>query len=659
MLAQHLAQRFVQQVGGGVIQRGRMLDVGIDRGLDLGTDAQRTAGDHTVVQECAAGLGGITHVKARSTDLQVAGVTDLATGFGVERGTIQNHYTLLAFAQLLDSLAVLVQGNDLALAFGGVVAEEVSGGVDLDQAVVVHAERAGGTGTLTLGVHLAFETGLVDGQLTLASDVGGQVHGEAVGVVQLEHHVARHHIALELGQVLLEDAQALLQGLGELFFFGLEHALDVRLLVLQFRERLAHLGRQCRDDLVEEAALGTQLVAMTASAANDAAQHVAATFIGRQHAVGDQEAARTNVVSDHLQRCLRVVAATDGLGRSAQQILEQVDLVVRVHVLHDRTDALQAHAGVHRRCRQRVQYAVSGAVELHEDVVPDLDVTVAVFFRRAGWAAPDVGAVVVEDLGAGAARAGVAHGPEVVGGVRRAFVVADADHALGRYANFFGPDIVGFVIAGVDRDPELFLRQVQPLVGSQEGPGESDRVALEIVAETEVAQHFEEGMVARGVADVFQVIVLAAGAYALLAADRAGVGALFLAEEAVLELVHAGVGKQQGRVIARNQRAGGNSGVSLLFEEAKEGFTDFCAFHRFFHGNGGPVGQTRRRNDGKGPHYIGPAISMQCVYALQITVWAVCWGNALENAMDTMLMPAFHQWQDHYRQLSGKHTTGG
>jgi hypothetical protein len=25
--------------------------------------------------------------------------------------------------------------------------------------------------------------------------------------------------------------------------------------------------------------------------------------------------------------------------------------------------------------------------------------------------------------------------------------------------------------------------------------------------------------------------------------------------------------------------------VALLLEEAKEGFTDFCAFHRFFHGD--------------------------------------------------------------------------
>jgi hypothetical protein len=48
-------------------------------------------------------------------------------------------------------------------------------------------------------------------------------------------------------------------------------------------------------------------------------------------------------------------------------------------------------------------------LELHEDEVPDLDEPVAVLVRAARRAAPDVGAVVVEDLGAGAAGAGVAH----------------------------------------------------------------------------------------------------------------------------------------------------------------------------------------------------------------------------------------------------------
>jgi hypothetical protein len=39
---------------------------------------------------------------------------------------------------------------------------------------------------------------------------------------------------------------------------------------------------------------------------------------------------------------------------------------------------------------------------------------------------------------------------------------------------------------------------------------------LEIIAEAEVAEHLEEGVMARGVAHVLQIVVLAAGAHALL-----------------------------------------------------------------------------------------------------------------------------------------------
>ena len=47
-------------------------------------------------------------------------------------------------------------------------------------------------------------------------------------------------------------------------------------------------------------------------------------------------------------------------------------------------------------------------VDLHEDEVPDLDVAVAVGLGRAGRPALHLGPVVVEDLRARAARAGVA-----------------------------------------------------------------------------------------------------------------------------------------------------------------------------------------------------------------------------------------------------------
>ena len=101
-----------------------------------------------------------------------------------------------------------------------------------------------------------------------------------------------------------------------------------------------------------------------------------------------------------------------------------------------------------------------------------------------------------------------------------------------------------------------------------------DRLVLEVVAEGEVAEHLEEGVVAGGVSDVVQVVVLAAGADAFLRGGGAGVRALFLAGEDVLELDHAGIGEHQGGVVARHQRAGFHDGVTVAGEIVEEGGAD-------------------------------------------------------------------------------------
>src|SRR5256885_17228584 len=68
-----------------------------------------------------------------------------------------------------------------------------------------------------------------------------------------------------------------------------------------------------------------------------------------------------------------------------------------------------------------------------------------------------------------------------------------ADHALGRQADFLGPDVVGLVVLGVDRGQQAFLGQLVDL--GQQLPGPLERLALEVVAEGPVAQHLEEGVV--------------------------------------------------------------------------------------------------------------------------------------------------------------------
>ena len=116
-------------------------------------------------------------------------------------------------------------------------------------------------------------------------------------------------------------------------------------------------------------------------------------------------------------------------------------------------------------------------------------------------------AVVVEDLRARAAGAGVAHRPEIVG-------AGDADDLAVGQAGDLLPQVEGLVVVDIDGDQQLVLRQAE-FLGDQV-PGELDRALLEIVAEREVAEHLEEGVVARGVADIVEVVVLAAGAHAFL-----------------------------------------------------------------------------------------------------------------------------------------------
>ena len=130
------------------------------------------------------------------------------------------------------------------------------------------------------------------------------------------------------------------------------------------------------------------------------------------------------------------------------------------------------------------------------------------------------------------------------------------------------PQPEGLVVVVIDGDGEPVL--VETEVAGQQPPGVFDGVLLEIVAEGEIAEHLEEGVVAGGVADVVEVVVLAAGADAFLGGRGAHVGALLDLGEDVLELHHAGIGEHQRRVVARDERARGNDFVAASGEELQE-----------------------------------------------------------------------------------------
>ena len=272
------------------------------------------------------------------------------------------------------------------------------------------------------------------------------------------------------------------------------------------------------------------------------------------------------VGDDAMARALRAVDRRAGeIGDRAGQRAKQIDVVIGGHALHQRGDALEPHAGVDRGARQRRALPRRHLLILHEDEVPELQESVAVLVRAAGRTAFERLALIVEDLRAGAAGASVAHAPEIVG-------AGDADDAAVVEAGDLFPQIIGLVVVVIDGDEQPI--DVEPEFARDEVPGELDRAFLEIVAEGEIAQHFKEGVMARGIADIVEVVVLAAGAHAFLRRGGARIGALLDAGEDVLELHHAGVGEHQRRIIVRHERRGGDFLVPIVREIVEEGGSD-------------------------------------------------------------------------------------
>ena len=154
-------------------------------------------------------------------------------------------------------------------------------------------------------------------------------------------------------------------------------------------------------------------------------------------------------------------------------------------------------------------------------------------------------AAVDMDLAARAAGASFAHLPEVV-------LFTKAQDTLLWHWRELTPQIVGFIIIGIDGHIQLVLRQTQFL--SQKRPSIGDGISFEIIAEGKVAQHFKKGMVSGGAAYGIQVIMLAAGAHAFLRGRSSVVISFFQAQEYILELVHPCIGKEQSGVIIGHQR---------------------------------------------------------------------------------------------------------
>src|SRR5690242_12502130 len=80
-----------------------------------------------------------------------------------------------------------------------------------------------------------------------------------------------------------------------------------------------------------------------------------------------------------------------------------------------------------------------------------------------------------------------------------------------------------------------------------------------------------------GEPDIFEIVVLAAGAHAFLRGSGALVVALLESEEHVLELVHSGIGKKQGRIADGHERRAAHDAMAILREKLQKCAANFLS----------------------------------------------------------------------------------
>ena len=325
-----------------------------------------------------------------------------------------------------------------------------------------------GTGALALFGHLGMERLFVHFDPGLGGDLFGQVERKTEGIVELEHLGAGKDLlfrALEILDHAVEDVEARVDRAGETFFFGADDLLDVGFVLAQFGVARLAGGDNRIDQFGQERAADAEHAAMAGRTAQQAAQHIAAPFVGRQNAIRHHEDGGTDVVGDDADRDIILLVRAVGLARDALDMVQHggdgVDLEQVADILHHAGQTLQPHAGVDIRPGQALVMPVAVRVILAEHQVPDLHITVAVAADLAvRLAAAMFGAAVIVNFRAGTAGAGTVF-PEVV-------FLAEADHVIGRDADFLGPDIIGFIIVKVDGDKQLFGRDLK--VFGQEFP---------------------------------------------------------------------------------------------------------------------------------------------------------------------------------------------
>ncbi len=265
------------------------------------------------------------------------------------------------------------------------------------------------------------------------------------------------------------------------------------------------------------------------------------------------------MVGNHSDGHIHLLALAISVAREARnggnQRCKHIGVVVRLLALQSHAQALKTHTGVDHLSRQRLQRAVGLAVILHEHKVPNLNHLriVLVHQRSAVYSCAFlIASEVYMNLGARAARAGVAHLPEIVMSIA-------IDNVAG--GQMLLP-IAGRLIVALQALRCISLKhsgiqtlRIQLQHIHQIFPCPVYGILLEIVAKRPVAKHLKHGVVISVVAHFLEVVVLSTHTQTFLRVGHPSTFRSPLTENNIFKLIHSRICKHKCRVVLDHHRS--------------------------------------------------------------------------------------------------------
>src|SRR5712692_1381261 len=254
MVAEHLAERLVQEMGGRVVAPNLAAASVIDFKRKCRSRLQRAFLQLAEMrEEVARLLLRVGDTEARTLARKNSVVADLAAALAVERRLIEDHRTRLALLERADFLAIAHECRDHALGTLGFVAEKLAGAGFFAQRKPhrlgggVARARPGGARLFALALHRARERLRVDLDAARPERVLGEIERKAVGVVELEGGLAgKLRPACNAFALLFEQSEPARERFAKPRLLQLQRLADQRLGAHEFGIGLAHFAHERR-----------------------------------------------------------------------------------------------------------------------------------------------------------------------------------------------------------------------------------------------------------------------------------------------------------------------------------------------------------------------------------------------------------------------------